>query len=292
MRLSFTRASGEAAFIVADACVAENHVEIGTLSEHPVDEGANISDHVRHEAPSLSVDLVFSNTPVNLGPDSYYDGAIGAVSTAQFEVSRPLVRRRSGDPVLSDPGQESTTVRDASGPAANLLNFVPQTGRNPISTALNYAVNVKVPGRRPTWRPQPEETQSIVEQFSTLQFDRDFDRVGAIYKELLEIKNKATLVKAETSLRVYENMVILGINPTRDSQSGNILKVTVDLKQARIASSKTVQVTKPLQTRGNKTKNKGVQPPKEPTPAEEKRASESALKMIKEYGFNFFVKNF
>jgi hypothetical protein len=47
-----------------DASVEETHVDTAEVSEHPVETGVNVADHVRRLPPSLDIQGVVTNTPV------------------------------------------------------------------------------------------------------------------------------------------------------------------------------------------------------------------------------------
>ncbi len=51
--------------IELDASISESHVGEVEVTEHPVEEGANISDHARPKPETLSVEGVVSNTPLS-----------------------------------------------------------------------------------------------------------------------------------------------------------------------------------------------------------------------------------
>lgn len=55
--------SGGTDEIVIDACVTEQHTLANTLTDHPVEEGSNITDHSRPEPRRVTLDCVQSNTP-------------------------------------------------------------------------------------------------------------------------------------------------------------------------------------------------------------------------------------
>lgn len=55
-----------AATIAADAVVSETHTRTNTVTDHPVEEGANISDHSRPEPDRVSVELYVSDTPASV----------------------------------------------------------------------------------------------------------------------------------------------------------------------------------------------------------------------------------
>lgn len=67
--LVMTRPRGssvQSAAIAADAVKSETHTGANTVTDHPVEEGVNISDHSRPEADRLQVEMIVSDTPLSL----------------------------------------------------------------------------------------------------------------------------------------------------------------------------------------------------------------------------------
>jgi hypothetical protein len=50
--------------ITADATVQETHSSEAEITEHPVEVGANITDHIRPKLKRLTIDGIISNTPI------------------------------------------------------------------------------------------------------------------------------------------------------------------------------------------------------------------------------------
>lgn len=51
--------------ITLDASLKETHTGESDVTEHPVEQGANITDHVRPRPSQLTIEGVVSNTPIN-----------------------------------------------------------------------------------------------------------------------------------------------------------------------------------------------------------------------------------
>ena len=50
--------------IAIDCTVTERHTSTATVTEHPVESGSNITDHIRPEPVQLSVNGIITNTPI------------------------------------------------------------------------------------------------------------------------------------------------------------------------------------------------------------------------------------
>lgn len=56
--------SGGTDVLTVDACLTENHQLQETVTDHPVERGVRITDHVRPEPRRLTLECVVTNTPV------------------------------------------------------------------------------------------------------------------------------------------------------------------------------------------------------------------------------------
>ncbi len=65
---------GAAQVLSFDASVAERHSLVSEVTDHPVESGANIADHIRPVPLELDLEGVISNTPLRTPPDNA-DGA-------------------------------------------------------------------------------------------------------------------------------------------------------------------------------------------------------------------------
>lgn len=62
-------------FLVVDsitfhATVEESHEKSATITDHPIEEGAVVSDHVQREPDRYSATLLVTNTPLDITPES------------------------------------------------------------------------------------------------------------------------------------------------------------------------------------------------------------------------------
>lgn len=100
--------SGQTFNIAIDAVPNERHGSPTMITDHAVETGANISDHIRPEADTLSIEGVISNTPIFLPPD-HTDGARETVVEVEgvgpsIRVPLPLVGSLVGNiPIAPNP---------------------------------------------------------------------------------------------------------------------------------------------------------------------------------------------
>ncbi len=68
-----------------DAVMRENHTNTVTVTSHPVEKGAAISDHIRPEPDKLSIEGWVSDTPL-VEPATQTDGVRGSVTSESMTV--------------------------------------------------------------------------------------------------------------------------------------------------------------------------------------------------------------
>lgn len=91
-------------------------------------------------------------------------------------------------------------------------------------------------------------------------FDPEFNRVANAYDELLAIKNEGRLFTIETTLRLYEDMVLESLEVVRDSMNGNVLHFTAEARQVLVVTSETVELPEPQVQRGKAKAEQGKKP--------------------------------
>lgn len=77
MKISWSD-SGNLKQITFDATPSETHLISATVTEHPVEKGVALTDHVRPNPFKITLEVVISNTPIDLpssADDSFTDGA-------------------------------------------------------------------------------------------------------------------------------------------------------------------------------------------------------------------------
>lgn len=81
--ISWTLPSGAAQSVVFDATVRDTHESVAEATSHPVEEGADISDHVRPGRDRVTLEVVVSNSPIAL-PPTQMDGVGGSVRSQEL----------------------------------------------------------------------------------------------------------------------------------------------------------------------------------------------------------------
>lgn len=70
-------------------------------------------------------------------------------------------------------------------------------------------------------------------------------RAQDAYDEIRRLRKTKTIVEAETTLRLYQSMLIVGDSVTRDKDTGNILAITVRLREFRTATVEASEAPQP-----------------------------------------------
>ena len=189
-----TKQPAQVGIVQFDCGVSETHTSEATVTEHPVEEGADVSDHIRLSPEMIEINGIVSNTPI--------------VFLASVEAPSPLED-----------------------------DLVPAT-----------------------------------------------DRVQVAYAELRGVMKRGEPVDVITSLRVYENMAIVGMSVMRDNTTGNVLNCSLSLREIIIAQTKTVPVPEPVEVANKKPVDKGKKTKKKPKPKQEEKGESIGISIGKGLG--------
>lgn len=211
--------TGQTYTLTLDASIRESHTATSTVTDHPVERGSNVADHIRPDPDTLTMEAMISNTPHFLPADH-----MGGVILADKEV-------RGAQVSAADSVGRAPFGGGAVGLVASAL---------PLPTALLGQIGTSV------------------YQTATVQgFTGDFDRVTECYKELLKIRADGRLVRILTTLRAYSNMAMTSLEVTREAKVGNALQLSLAFKNVRFGATKNEPVPKlPVKPaeKGSKTK--------------------------------------
>lgn len=137
--------SGNLKQITFDASPGETHLWTATVTEHPVEKGVAITDHVRPGAFRISLDLVVTNTPLSLPgsqDDSFTDGVTR--SSGQQQLGGAL-----GTATVYQWSAQFDRVRKIYDALTDLIGNAPQDGITVITSLALYdsmeIVNISVP---------------------------------------------------------------------------------------------------------------------------------------------------
>jgi hypothetical protein len=205
-------------YIRVDCTVSRTHVFANTVTDHPVERGANITDHVRPDPVRLNMVGVVSNAhiflPANDRPgEQNVDDATGGYSTHYVNI--PLYRKVT--PLLSA-GIPAQVVQTS-------LGFRPlQPPAGPKGAVMT--------------RYQPGTSFGA----RVLSFNEEYDRARNVFEELRSLRDLGTLLRVETRLADYDDMVIESLTVPESFEVGDALQFELTLKQVILAESRLVPV--------------------------------------------------
>jgi hypothetical protein len=267
--LTWKDPAGATVFVQFDVVTHEEHEGSVTITEHPVEDGPDVADHARPQAETITVEGFVSNSPlatnlfsgpatdltveegwdftsVDLDLRSGLHGALQTVGTKQVKLDIP-----------SQPFQVSSPVR--------------------MGTALITAALDALSGPPEATVIKREERPPTKQRALVLKTTKPKDRVRAVFEKLSEVRVQHRMVRVETKMAEYDNMMIEKVSLARTPEDGNGGSFTVDLKRVRIVKSETVDAPKPVEPRGSKTVAKGSKLPQELPPEEDPRGRSLSL---------------
>jgi hypothetical protein len=236
-----------------DAVTSIDHNDSVAIADHPVEQGADISDHARDEPDLLTVEGMITNTP---HPGNYTDAdkanysdqplalsfdtmAASGTQTLDLDVGNPPIQPTLDSLLGAGLGALGKAI--FGGPTAEMNNPA-KRGRG------SFSVKVKQPNA-PRNRPRDA------------------------YEKLLGAKLGHELVTVSTPMRDYFDMLIAHVEQPIVVEDGTSARFTIDLRRIRIAGSDTVVAPEPAEARGSLPKSLGSQATKEDPNADDKGES-------------------
>jgi hypothetical protein len=244
--------SGETEILVFDAIVSLSPEDSVTITDHPVEQGSNITDHARDEPERLSIEGIVSTVP-NVAVDDDAE-----LSSLDFEVAaRPAA------------GTRTIALEVPSPPIQPDPNGLLQAGISALGNALSGGPKATVN--------DTSETRVFARSARALQQRSPRNRIRDVYEKLLSAKTKHVLITVQTTVRDYFDMQIERIAAPQSTSGGQSVTFQLDLRRIRVADSETVESPKPAEARGALQKNRGTQNPKNDPNGEDKAELRSII---------------
>lgn len=258
VRITWQGLNGQTYSIAVDATLRQQHSAPSTVTDHPVETGSNISDHIRPEPDTLTLEGIISNTPIRW-PDDHVGES--EPETRTITVSLPGYDSRS------TVTGASRTIGDVV--PTNLPPGAPRPGHFVSDIPVGFSDTAQI----------GQDVQSRTLTAQVLSYTLEFNRVQACYDDLLRLRNDRVLCTVVTSLRTYEQMGITTFDVPREAANGDALRFSISFKHVRFGSTK----NEPLPLIPVKKVNKGTATKEEKDGGE--NTSQSALR--KAYKFLF-----
>ncbi len=241
-----------------DAVTAETLTKTSTCTEHAVETGANVSDHVRPNLDTITLDVVVSNTPlteVNRLNPHIPRGAVGPA---------PLVFDRFVTPLGPLTPKRLVYPRP---PMQHNLSGLIRAGLREIFGAAKPEF-LRYP---PHPLPSPPESAMV------LQVPVGFSATYETWNILDSLRVRAELISCAARDWFAENMVIVSMSEPRTALEGSSAKFSIELKQIRIVETRTSTLPISTEPRGSKAVSAGA---KGATDADKKVRMRSAAKAV------------
>jgi hypothetical protein len=275
--ISWKDASGTQYSFYPDLVVSEKWTEGAAVTEHPVEQGANIVDHVRVELVKCELVIFATNEPI--GPNSFAVPVMGtasleglpgpAIAAAVFEAPEAVVWNNelalkaallgAGGAIG---GAIGGAVGNAVGAAAGALAgaFLAQPSAElvavPTTTTLTVAPQVEGTGFVQVFA-EGTGVQAGVDGLPNVAVDF----VSATIGLLASLKNTAQILTLNGSKEVNTSMVIESLAYVREEGTGTGAEITIDFKEIRIIQTLTVNVPLPSVPRAATPTSQGQQNP-------------------------------
>lgn len=227
--LYWTNDVGLSKILWFDVVTEEGQNRSAEATEHPVEEGVDVTDHVRPKVPRITLATFVSNTPIsNKVEVAARIGGMQGIGTKRLIGAQPgdltgheLVVPSYDPPLQPTPG--------------SLLN----AALGAISSLLTSKKQYKA---------------------QTLTFPTEFNNVKEVHDELIGLIETSQRVSVATSNRTYANMVIEDCSMSRTADTGTGATIHLEMKEIRVVSALSVTAPKPApDSNADARKNKGAQ---------------------------------
>lgn len=243
---------GTLSAIEFDCTIDETHTRTASATEHDVEEGAAISDHVKVGLPRLSLQAIITNTPLNasavdiLVASGRYKlvAPVRASQTTSTVAVPSFARQELGSSLYTNGWVSGAAVSGGMG-----YGLVPRIG--PVAFPPQLAP-------KPTVIPAVREKRPVAQAMQVTTIE-SVDRVLETFAVLDLLMETGTQVRVLTDLKEYPVMVIESLSIPRRAEDA--LHFSMSLKAMRFATVKSTFI------RARLTEKKQDQPPAPVAPA-------------------------
>jgi hypothetical protein len=276
--LTWTDASGQANSFYPDLSVSEKWEEDATATEHPVEQGANVIDHVRVELVKCEWTIFSTNEPI--GANNFDDPGQAQNVSVSGNPSPTPGSASQNQMVTAQLWNNELALKGAALAAGGVLgnaigNKVGGAKGGVIGNAVGGAVGAIVGS---LIKPHEVDTPTSIaaglfpsltpQGVAAIQFFADpEDYVEATVQLIALLKNTAQIVTFNASKQVIQSMIIESFSYTRSQDEGTGASITIGLKEVRFVQTQTTTV--PALPRASTPIKKGDQNPSDGTPAQQ-----------------------
>jgi len=229
-----------------DAVLSEEHEHASEVTEHTVEQGAAVVDHVRPLARRVTLEVFVSNTPIG-SPDAQR-------APIQFAVALPkdATQPSLGTITVPQPHQDGF-LAFLQGGSSQIIGGVLNAAGLTTGNVTSYTPQTALPG------PYQDNVNLNVDQFIGAA-----DYPLQTFNNLEVLRTSATLLNINTPKAYYTNMVLESVKMSRNPKTGTGANFTLMFREIRFVNSSVVAAPQPSVPSAAQTQNKGktdVKPP-------------------------------
>jgi hypothetical protein len=214
------------------------HDHSSEITEHAVERGSNITDHVRPKADRVTMTVFVSECPI-------FDSRM-EIKDFPFPLNAPQDKTRTLP--LALPVNPGPSILTPGGLASAVGSLVDQIFSSPRSYAATL-YDTPTPG-----------SQTVTARLGG--FSQEFDGVREAFDVLEGLRLTGALLKVLTPKRDYGNMVLEAISMSRNHEDGDGATLTLTFREVRIVDSKKTRAPASTVPAAKAAENKGAQEPK------------------------------
>lgn len=233
LSLAWLDSSGAIISVRFDAVTSETHEALMTITDHPVEVGANVVDNAREMPQTIAIEGYVSNKPLASNPGV---GALLKVQPLDLTVELPNQPEYQNLPLNLPKKDLQPSLTVITGAIKDLLHPPPSsaTVRRP-ALFTKYGISVA--------------TQSPSGDFP--------DRVRDMYEALTKARVDRSLIRVVSAIEDIDAMMISQISVPRTIEDGNGATFHVELRKIRLVSSESVNAPAAAEDRGKVAVSKG-----------------------------------
>jgi hypothetical protein len=279
---TWTDAAGASHSFYPDLVLTEKWDNGATCTEHPVEQGANVIDHVRVELIKCALTIFATNEPV--GANNFSDPGAPQGVALTGPTPSPGVYPTS---VQAAKWNSNLTARGIALAAGDLAATAAASaiggeigGVAGAATILGAGLleGLLLPGSASNVSQSIASTPTVAAQVSgvgtVMYFSETQDFVEATIQLLLYLKATTQIISMFGSKQSLPSMVIENVSYTREEATGTGAEITIDFKEMRFVTTQTVSVPLPSLPSAANVIAKGTQNPSEGTPAQQQSVAE------------------
>ena len=273
--LAWTDAAGVSNVFYPDLVVSEKWSAPATATEHPVEQGANVTDHVRVELQKCTLSIFATNEPI--GANTF--GTAGPAQTIPLEPGISAAAGTSTTSVSAVQWNSNLTARGialaagdlgaslaaeaVNGVGGGILGFAAIVGAGLLEGLLLPGsisnVNVSVDAGLPA--------TDVYGSAAVQLYAETTDFVLKTIDLLINLRNTNQIVQVFGSKQTLLTAAITDVSYTREEDTGTGADIVISLTEVRYVQTQTVAAPLPTVPSAASTVSKGKQNPAPVAPA-------------------------